>query len=355
MRITSMAACVLLLSSGARAQLTAARITSAPSALAVSALSASAASAASVPALLAPALAPPAFAAAPSLLAAAPAPALSAAFAPALEAAPASAPGSFAAAAGPEKEKTPSGAHAAAALSEFSRLVADLMSGDGARSSAAAAELNKIKTAHLNGSPDAKSTKVLDLKPMQIPVGMFEVDDKAKMLKDMKDKKADEWLRKKSAPVVTDYKGRKRPVDHHHEARAAWQAGRSEVYTHHYFDDKLHELIKGLTKEQFYAVTRAMGLYYDQDEKGVARDPSALPADTRGHTDDPYRSLAGAVRDAGGYDKTSQPFAEFLWANFFRSRVKVGPKRADFAQSVAEAVKLAHDPAAKGLPGYKPE
>ena len=348
-----MAACVLLLASGAQGQLTSARFTSAPSAMAApAALSASAAASMTVPSLLAPALASPAFAAAPSLLVAAPALGLSA---PVPAAAPALAAGFFAAAAAPEKDAAPSGAHAAAALSEFSRLVSDLMSGDGARSSAAAAALNKIKEAHLNDGAEAKSTKILDLKPMQIPVGMFEVDDKTKLLKDMKDKKADEWLRKKSAPVVTDYKGRKRPVDHHHEARAAWEAGRTEVYTHHYFDDKLHDLIKGLTKEQFYAVTRAMGLYYDRDEKGVERDPSDLPADTRGHTDDPYRSLAGSVRDAGGYDKTSEPFAEFQWANYFRSRVKVSPKRADFEKSVAEAMKLAHDPAAKGLPGYKPE
>jgi hypothetical protein len=352
-----MAACVLLLASGARAQLTSARFTSAPSAMAAPAALSAAASAATAPALLAPALASPAFAAAPSILAAVPA--LIPVAAPAVGAAPAMTAGSFSAAAaaasGPEKEKAPSAAHTAAALSEFSRLVSDLTSGDAGRSAAAAAELNEIKKAHLNGSPDSKSTKVLDLKPMQIPVGMFEVDDKAKLLKDMKDKKADEWLRKKSVPVVGDYKGRKRPVDHHHEARAAWEAGHGEVYTHHYFDDRLHDLIKGLTKEQFYAVTKAMGLYYDRDERGVERDPSDLPSDTRGHTDDPYRSLAGSVRDAGGYDKTSEPFAEFKWTNFFRERVKIGSKRADFDKSVAEAMKLAHDSAARALPGYQPE
>ncbi len=344
---------MLVLASGVRAQLAAPRFASAPAAMAApAALSASAAAATTVPALFAPALALPAFAAAPSILAAAPA--LDLAAAPVPAAAPALAAGNFAAAASaPEKPAAPSSAHAAAALSEFSRLVSELMSGDGARSSAAAAELNKIKEAHLNDRPEPKSTKILDLKPMQIPVGMFEVDDKAKQLKDMKDKKADEWLRKKSAPIVTDYKGRKRPVDHHHELHAAWMDGFADAYTHRYFDDKLHDLIKGLTKEQFYAVTRAMGLYYDRDEHGVERDPSDLPADTRGHTDDPYRSLAGSVRDAGGYDKTSEPFAEFQWANYFRTRVKIGPKRADFDKAVAEATALVHDPAAKDLPGYK--
>jgi hypothetical protein len=280
-----------------------------------------------------------------SVLPAAP-PSAAPALAPALSAAPA-------AASSPEAGEAPGASHAAAALSEFSRLVGDLMSADSARSAAAAAELIKLKDAHLNPDPGAKRVKVLDLKPMQIPVGMYEVEDKARMLKGMSGKKADEWLRKKAVPIVTDDKGRKRPVDHHHEARAAWEAGHDDVYQRHYFDDELHERIKGLSKEQFYAVTRAMGLYYDKDERGVERDPAALPADTRGHTDDPYRSLAGKVRDAGGYDKSSEPFAEFKWANFFRSRVKIGPKRADFDSAVAEAMTLVHDPAAKGLPGYR--
>ena len=36
---------------------------------------------------------------------------------------------------------------------------------------------------------------------------------------------------------------------------------------------------------------------------------------------DPYRSLAGLVRMAGGYAKVEAPFSEFLWADFFRPRV----------------------------------
>ncbi|HXT01513.1 MAG TPA: ParB-like protein [Elusimicrobiota bacterium] len=344
MKAISAALCLSILSlSAARAQFVAPR--SAPAVVvAPAAVSASAASGRFVPAL----------APIPGLAAAASVPAPSAVSVAAAAAAPAAALSAApAAAAGPETEKAPGAAHAAAALSEFSRLVDDLMSADSARSAGAAAELVKLKDAHLNAEDGSKSVKVLDLKPMQIPVGMYEVEDKAKALKAMSGKKADEWLRKKSVPVVTDYKGRKRPVDHHHEARAAWEAGHDEVYARHYFDDELHDAIKDLPKAQFYAVTRAMGLYYDRDERGVESGPSALPADTRGHTDDPYRSLAGKVRDAGGYDKTSEPFAEFKWANFFRGRVKIGPKRDDFDRAVAEALRLVHDPAAKDLPGYK--
>ena len=54
-----------------------------------------------------------------------------------------------------------------------------------------------------------------------------------------------------------------RPVDHHHEARAAWEADLDEAYTHRYFDDEMHDRVKALPRDQFYAVTRAMGLFYD--------------------------------------------------------------------------------------------
>ena len=59
-------------------------------------------------------------------------------------------------------------------------------------------------------------------------------------------------------------------------------------------------------------------------------------------------------RRLGGYDKSPVPFAEFRWARYFRENIKTYPTRADFDTAVAEALKIAHDPAAKDLPGYKP-
>jgi hypothetical protein len=294
----------------------------------------------------------PALSAAPAALL----PAFAAVAAPA-PAVPTALPRFAAAASGPEKAP-PGNARAAAALSasaaDFARLVSELMGGDKSKSESASAALLKLKGAHLNDSLDKKKTPVLDLKPMQKPVGMIEVEEKVKDLRGMSAKKQDDWLQKKSVPVLKDYKGRKRPVDHHHESRAAWEAKLDEVYTHRYFDDELHELIKALPKEQFYAVTRAMGLFYDRDENGKGPlDPKDLPEDVRGLVDDPYRSLAGAVRDRGGYEKTSLPFAEFKWAQFFRERLKIASGKDGFDKAVEEALKLVHDSGAKDLPGYK--
>jgi hypothetical protein len=58
------------------------------------------------------------------------------------------------------------------------------------------------------------------------------------------------------------------------------------------------------------------------------------------------------VRTAGGYATTATAFCEFLWADFFRHRIVVGPTHEDFQRAVAAALALARSPAAASLPGY---
>lgn len=58
--------------------------------------------------------------------------------------------------------------------------------------------------------------------------------------------------------------------------------------------------------------------------------------------DDPYRSLTGHVRNAGGYDKTPTAFAEFVWTDFFRRTIPIEDLRANFRAALRRA-----------LPGYK--
>ena len=60
-----------------------------------------------------------------------------------------------------------------------------------------------------------------------------------------------------------------------------------------------------------------------------------------------------ARRNAGGFDKTPTAYAEFLWADFFRPRVVIGPTPEDFDNAVAKALALASSGAAAQLPGYK--
>ena len=68
--------------------------------------------------------------------------------------------------------------------------------------------------------------------------------------------------------------------------------------------------------------------------------------------DDPYRSLAGELRNIGGFAKDSTPFSEFLWADFLRPRIKTKAIKADFDAALREALTLSKTGDADYLPGW---
>lgn len=78
----------------------------------------------------------------------------------------------------------------------------------------------------------------------------------------------------------------------------------------------------------------------------------AIPKHRVDLADDPYRSLAGALIRAGGYAKSSKPFAEFLWADHLRGRIESATVEGDWSAAVAAAMKVAKDDDARALPGW---
>ena len=68
--------------------------------------------------------------------------------------------------------------------------------------------------------------------------------------------------------------------------------------------------------------------------------------------DDPFRSLAGELRLAGGYAKDTTPFSEFLWADFMRRRMKAKAVVNDFDAALAQALNIAKGGDADYLPGW---
>ncbi len=67
----------------------------------------------------------------------------------------------------------------------------------------------------------------------------------------------------------------------------------------------------------------------------------------------PYRSLANRVHEAGGYAKSLMPYAEFLWADFFRGAPQRGQGASAAQRSVVRTgVRLAKSAAARYLPGW---
>jgi hypothetical protein len=88
------------------------------------------------------------------------------------------------------------------------------------------------------------------------------------------------------------------------------------------------------------------------DNRGKRRDYRDIPQRLTHLEDDPYRSLAGLVRNAGGFAKDQAPFVEFLWADFFRPLVAARLIKKEPRRATRDGTRLARSKAARYLPGW---
>ena len=201
----------------------------------------------------------------------------------------------------------------------------------------------------LSKTGDLCSCKVLELRPTQFAVGMIGVKNKETELASKSGPTLSAYQRKHPEPVVIGPGGALFITDHHHLALAMADRGIETTSC------QLEADYSGVDPGSFWAkMAEQHWVYlYDEDGKGP-RDPADLPRTVEGLKDDPYRSLAGAVRDNGGFAKVSTPFAEFEWANYFRSSgISVADIQSNFKKSVKEASAIATKRDACSLPGYK--
>ena len=101
----------------------------------------------------------------------------------------------------------------------------------------------------------------------------------------------------------------------------------------------------------FWRVMEFHQWVYPFNEKGRRVSVDKLPAHVSELRDDPYRSLAGLVRKAGGYAKDTTPYSEFLWAEHFRVHLPI-PKKPHWPTLTQAGVALAVSAAAGYLPGW---
>ena len=187
---------------------------------------------------------------------------------------------------------------------------------------------------------------IADLRPTQITVGMHEVRQKRERWRKLSAEKGDSFLGAHMIPTVIGPKGRHYLTDNHHLARAMWDEKVEEVLVTVQAD------LSRLSKISFwrYLDNRALCHPYNDDGHRVSFED--IPNSVEKLTDDPYRSLAGNLRHVGGYAKDMTPFSEFLWADFFRTRIKRKAIEADFGRSLERALKLAKSEDASFLPGW---
>lgn len=194
--------------------------------------------------------------------------------------------------------------------------------------------------------PSLHATPVLDLRPTQMTLGMVEVTLKRKSWKEQSPKKLADFLSHHMVPVIIGPGERRFLIDHHHLARALHDEGVDSVFVTIVAD--FHKL----DAPEFWNMMDFHGWTHPYDGKGRRRDYADLPKTVGDMEDDPYRSLAGQLRNIGGFAKDSTPFSEFVWADFLRRRIKPKDLRKNFSDALRIALDFAKSEDASYLPGW---
>lgn len=208
-----------------------------------------------------------------------------------------------------------------------------------------------IPPSHMSQSQPLISVSLADLLPTQMTVGAAEVAAKRAQWVGLKRKERARLLTSHCFPAVKGPEGRYYITDHHHLGLALHEEKVDTVWVMPLAD------LSDTKGDTFWRVMEFRRWAHPYDEKGQRAGYTAIPKSISKLRDDPYRSLAGFVRQAGGYAKDAAPFSEFLWADFFRPLVSRKQLQATGtsalpAELLQHAVALARSRAAHYLPGW---
>lgn len=194
-----------------------------------------------------------------------------------------------------------------------------------------------------------KKIEILDLRPTQFVLGMKEITNKVEKIFHLKPGDWKKYRDDHEIPVVLGPQSQIYMIDHHHFARACWELGIED------FKIKVIKNLSALKEQAFWNFMIKNDWTYLHDQFGLGpHSPAALPIDISCLADDPYRSLAWAVIDRGGFSKVDVPFFEFKWAAFYRQNLGLSlHSKSDFKQAVRAAMKLSRSKDAAHLPGFK--
>jgi hypothetical protein len=194
--------------------------------------------------------------------------------------------------------------------------------------------------------PLLTTVPIIELRPTQITVGMREVKAKRKHWRDVGMRKGGEFLGKHLIPVILGPKKKNYVVDHHHLSLALHEEKVKDIAV-----TVLANLSK-LEPDEFWKVMDNRNWMHPFDDNGNRLHYKDIPKSITELIDDPFRSLAGELRRAGGYAKDTTPFSEFIWAEFLRRRIKRKNVENDFDGSLVKALQLAKSQDAGYLPGW---
>ena len=191
-----------------------------------------------------------------------------------------------------------------------------------------------------------KIVSIVDLAPTQVTVGMREVDFKRRRWREKNSNEGTSYLSNHSIPVILGPRFCHYIIDRHHLTRALHDEGAEKVPVSIVADMSVLRL------DEFWSTLESCGCAHPFDDEGKRRSYDDIPKTVLDLTDDPFRSLAGALKRAGGYAKEKAPFSEFRWANFLRSRITRETVECNFDHALTLAMILAQCRETIALPGW---
>ena len=195
-------------------------------------------------------------------------------------------------------------------------------------------------------APVLHPVDIADLRPTQMTVGLREVARKRADWRKRVHSDGPDFLGRHMIPAILGPKHVPYLIDHHHLVRALHDEGVTQVLVSVVAD------LSSLKKPQFWTFMDNRNWLHPFDTEGTRQPHDKIPRKIGAMLDDPYRSLAGALRREGGCAKDPTPYSEFLWADFLRQRINRKLVDHQFERAVAKAIDLATGHNAAYLPGW---
>lgn len=188
--------------------------------------------------------------------------------------------------------------------------------------------------------------KLKHLRPTQMTVGFAEVEKKRKSWQGLNANARRKAMRQELFPAIKGPAKTFYILDHHHAAVALLRDKSDTVQVGVVKD------LSALNAHDFWVFLDHYSWVHPYDDSGKRCTFKEMPAAFEDLKDDPYRSLAGALRDAGGFAKSDAPFLDFLWANHLRAFIARKTLDRSPKQALSEALTLARSKKSAYLPGW---
>jgi hypothetical protein len=178
-------------------------------------------------------------------------------------------------------------------------------------------------------------------------LGSHASDFKRRRWREKHSQRPADYLNTHRFPVILGLHARHYLIDRHHLALALQDEGIWELPV------LIVANMSTLSFDEFWKTLEVQNWSHPFDSEGRRRPYDDMPTSVDDLTDDPYRSLAGSLRRAGGYAKDKAPFSEFRWADFLRGRIPRELVERHFGRALALAMNLAQSKDAAVLPGWR--